>query len=102
MTFIERPGISQVASATPAPATSGGNDTPYLLQAGAFGASGDAEAVKAKIALLGLNARVESAAIGGKTVYRVRMGPYGSASELATAKAKLADGGLTAMAIKVK
>ncbi len=97
-----KPAPAQVASATPAPAASGGSDTPYLLQAGAFGASGDAEAVKAKIALLGLNARVESAAIGGKTVYRVRMGPYGSASELAAAKAKLADGGLPAMAIKVK
>ena len=91
---------TQVASATPTAAA--GNDTPYLLQAGAFGASGDAEAVKAKIALLGLNARVESASIGGKTVYRVRMGPYGSASELATAKGKLADGGLPALAIKVK
>lgn len=92
----------QIASATPAPSSNGGNDTPYLLQAGAFGASGDAEAVKAKIALLGLNARVESATIGGKTVYRVRMGPYGTASELATAKGKLADGGLPALAIKVK
>lgn len=91
---------TQVAGAMPTPAT--GNDTPYLLQAGAFGASGDAEAVKAKIALLGLNARVESANIGGKTVYRVRMGPYGTASELATAKGKLADGGLPALAIKVK
>ncbi len=91
---------AQVAVATPAPTA--GSDTPYLLQAGAFGASGDAEAVKAKIALLGLNARVESAAIGGKTVYRVRMGPYGSASELAAAKGKLADGGLPALAIKVK
>ena len=66
----------------------------------AFGASGDAETVKAKIAMLGLNARVESAQIGGKTVYRVRMGPYGSASELAEAKAKLAGGGLPAMAVK--
>jgi cell division protein FtsN len=93
---------TQVASATPASTDGGGNDTPYLLQAGAFGASGDAEAVKAKIALLGLNARVESATIGGKTVYRVRMGPYGTASELATAKGKLADGGLPALAIKVK
>lgn len=93
----------QVANdAAAAPAKAGGSDTPYLLQAGAFGGSGDAEAVKAKIALLGLNARVESATIGGKTVYRVRMGPYGSASELATAKGKLADGGLPAMAIKVK
>ena len=72
----------------------------YILQAGAFGGSGDADTVKAKIAMLGLNARVESAEIGGKTVYRVRLGPYGSASELADAKAKLANGGLPAMAVK--
>ena len=85
-----------VKSVTPA------SDARYILQAGAFGGSGDAEAVKAKIALLGLNARVESAQIGNKTVYRVRMGPYGSASELADAKAKLASGGLPAMAVRAK
>ncbi len=77
-------------------------DAPYILQAGAFGASGDAEAIKAKVALLGLGARVESAAIKGKTVYRVRMGPYATASELAEAKRKLASGGLPALAIKAK
>ena len=58
--------------------------------------------MKAKIALLGLGARVESAQIGGKTVYRVRMGPYGTASELAEAKRKLGGGGLPALAIKAK
>jgi cell division protein FtsN len=79
-----------------------GSDAPYLLQAGAFGGSGDAEATKAKVALLGLSARVESARIGERTVYRVRMGPYATASELAEAKRKLASGGLPAMAIKVK
>jgi cell division protein FtsN len=86
------------ASASPASV----GDARYILQAGAFGASGDAESTKAKIALLGLSARVESAQIGGKTVYRVRMGPYGSASELAEAKQKLASGGLPAMAIKAQ
>lgn len=89
---------STTATASAAPAS----DARYILQAGAFGGSGDAEAVKAKIALLGLNARVESAQIGNKTVYRVRMGPYGSASELADAKAKLASGGLPAMAVRAK
>ena len=74
----------------------------YLLQAGAFQASGDAEAVKAKIAMLGLSARVESAQIADKTVFRVRMGPYGSASELADAKRRLGSGGLPAMAIKAR
>ena len=91
------PAAPAVATAPPAPAAA---EARYSLQAGAFGASGDAEALKAKIALLGLNARVESAQIGGKTVYRVRMGPYGSASELAEAKAKLTGGGLPAMAVK--
>ena len=56
--------------------------------------------MKAKIALLGLGARVESAQISGKTVYRVRMGPYGTAGELADAKRKLASGGLSAMAVR--
>lgn len=78
------------------------SDGRYLLQAGAFAASGDAEALKAKIAFLGLSARVESAQIQNKTVYRVRMGPYGTATDLAEAKRKLAGGGLPAMAIKAK
>ena len=90
------PSAQATGSATPA------SEARYILQAGAFGGSGDAETVKAKIAMLGLNARVESAQIGGKTVYRVRMGPYGSASELADAKAKLATGGLPAMAVRAK
>lgn len=76
------------------------SDARYILQAGAFAASGDAEALKAKIAFLGLGARVESAQIQGKTVYRVRMGPYGTATELAEAKRKLAAGGLPALAIR--
>lgn len=88
--------------ATAAPTKPAGNEARYILQAGAFGGSGDAEATKAKIAMLGLSARVESAEIGGKTVYRVRMGPYGSASELAEAKQKLANGNLPAMAIKAQ
>lgn len=87
------------ARTDPAPAA---GDARYLLQAGAFAASGDAEALKAKIAFLGLSARVESAQIKGSTVYRVRMGPYGSATELAEAKRKLAGGGLPALAIKAK
>jgi cell division protein FtsN len=91
---------NNASAATPAAAVDDG--TRYLLQAGAFQASGQAEEMKAKIALLGLSARVESASIKGSTVYRVRMGPYGTASDLADAKRKLASGGLPAMAIKVQ
>lgn len=109
-----RPGTAPVAAATttaPAPTTATAPPPPtvksvdnarYILQAGSFGASGDAETTKAKLAMLGLAARVESAAIGGKTVYRVRMGPYSTASELSEAKAKLAGTGLPAIAIKAQ
>ena len=90
------------AAPKPTDTAAAASDARYILQAGAFEASGDAEALKAKIAFLGLGARVESAQINGKTVYRVRMGPYGTASELAEAKRKLSAGGLPALAIKVK
>ena len=89
------------AAATPAPAAAE-STVRYILQAGAFGASGDAEATKAKLAMIGLAARVESAQINGRTVYRVRMGPYGSAGELAEAKQKLDGTGLQGMAIKAQ
>ncbi|MCA1715177.1 MAG: SPOR domain-containing protein [Gammaproteobacteria bacterium] len=87
-----------VVAAAPAAA----DEARYILQAGAFQASGDAEQLKARIALLGLSARVESAQINDKTMYRVRMGPYGTASELADAKRKLGNGGLPALAIRAK
>ncbi|MCC4592458.1 SPOR domain-containing protein, partial [Xanthomonas campestris pv. cannae] len=91
------PAAAAAAAATAAPDTAR-----YILQAGSFGASGDAESTKAKLAMLGLSARVESAQISGKTVYRVRMGPYGTASELAEAKQKLNGSGLSAIAIKAQ
>lgn len=96
-------GPAEAAPSAPANDAAPAEDTTrYLLQAGAFEASGQAEELKAKIAMLGVGARVESAQIRGKTVFRVRMGPYGSAGELAEAKRKLASGGLPAMAIKVE
>ncbi len=85
-----------------ATAAGAGDGSRYLLQAGAFQASGQAEELKARIALLGLGARVEAAQIGGNTVYRVRMGPYGTATDLAEAKRKLSSGGLDSLAIKVQ
>lgn len=109
------PASTSTAAATPAPRAEATPTAPattaapaavdnarYILQAGAFGASGDAEATKAKLAMMGLAARVESAQINGKTVYRVRMGPYGSAGELSEAKQKLDGTGLQAMAIKAQ
>jgi cell division protein FtsN len=75
----------------------------YILQAGAFRGFDEAEALKARIALTGETARVETAEINGNTVYRVRMGPYASAGTLAAAKQALSSHGIDgAQAIKVR
>lgn len=71
-----------------------------MLQAGSFGTSSEAESTKARLAMLGLTARIESANIGGKQVYRVRMGPYDTAHELAEARGKIDGNGLQAITIK--
>ena len=66
----------------------------YLLQAGAFRDMRDADAIKARIALAGLQARVEAADVNGAAVYRVRLGPYATARELEEAKRQLAENGV--------
>ncbi len=94
------PAPASAPAATTASAAPAADGARYLLQAGSFSAPGDAEALKARIALLGLSARVEQGSADGKTVYRVRMGPYPTATELAEAKQKLGNGGLPALAIR--
>ena len=48
----------------------------YLVQAGAYRTSADADAQKAKLAMLGLDAKVSERDQAGRVVYRVRMGPF--------------------------
>lgn len=102
---------ARTQAATPAnePAAGTGTSTgtdpepQFLIQAGAFRGSEDAEALKARIALTGEIARVEAAQINGTTVYRVRMGPYPNASALASAKQALSSHGIDgAQALRVK
>lgn len=95
---------AQAEAAAPADATVPANaDTVrYLIQAGAFRSASDAEALKARIALTGEIARVESAQIEGGTIYRVRLGPYPNAGSLAAAKEALLSHGIEAVAIRAR
>jgi cell division protein FtsN len=83
-------------SAAPTPSTGSG----YLLQVGAFPNAADAETLKAKLALQGFVANVQSVSIGGQTYHRVRLGPFPSATELESTKKHLASAGINAIALK--
>ncbi len=74
----------------------------YLLQAGAFERSADADDLKARIAMSGESARVEQAEVNGKTMYRVRLGPFDGAAATDRARANLAGQGIQANRIAVK
>ncbi|MGN2253386.1 SPOR domain-containing protein [Frateuria sp. GZRe12] len=84
------------ASAVPPPAAGSG----YLLQVGAFPAAADAEALKAKLALQGFVANVQTVQVGSQTFHRVRLGPYRSATELESVQNRLAGAGYKAIALK--
>ena len=83
-------------SAAPTPASGSG----YLLQVGAFPNGADAETLKAKLAMQGFIANVQSVSIGGQTYHRVRLGPFPSATELESTKKRLASAGINAIALK--
>jgi len=78
------------------------NNARYILQAGSFQTSGEAETTRAQLAMMGLLAQIELAQINGNTLYRVRMGPYDNASELNDARTKLRRSGLSSMAIRAQ
>lgn len=94
------PAAADAPAAPVAPSASDGNR--YLLQAGAFERAADAENLKARIALSGEPARVETAEVNGKTMYRVRLGPYEGSNDADAAKANLAGQGIETVSIKIK
>jgi cell division protein FtsN len=80
-------------AAAPAPASAGG-DYIYYLQAGAFREMSDAEATRAKLALLGFEAAISDRTSDSGVLHRVRLGPYNQVEAMNKARAKLLDSGV--------
>ena len=73
----------------------------YWLQAGAFSEEKEADNLKAKIALTGLEASVRPVAIRDKgTLFRVRLGPYQSLDDANRIKTTLSQNGVGAAIIR--
>jgi cell division protein FtsN len=101
---IERPGDKSapdtIAKAGPTAATVKPADRMWL-QAGAFANQSDAESLKARLALAGWEASVQSATLPDQGVrYRVRVGPFDNTDEVNRVKAELGKSGFDAAVIK--
>jgi cell division protein FtsN len=73
----------------------------YVLQAGSFGAATDAEKLKANLALLGIESRVQKVAIDDDVYHRVRIGPITDLDKLNRIRRQLHDAHVNAMLMKV-
>ena len=94
------PAPSPTPSAPSAPSTGADAGGHYVLLAGSYAEPKAADEAKAKLALLGIVAKVQPITINGKTWNRVMVGPYSNASETETAKKTLADNGVKAIPMK--
>ncbi|MEN9313694.1 MAG: hypothetical protein RIS35_87 [Pseudomonadota bacterium] len=95
-----RPGAESRSDARPdKPA-----ETPssYLLQAGAFRSADEADAMRARLALVGLEARVVAGEVNGQPIHRVRVGPFGSLEDMNRSRARLAENGIEASVVRQK
>ena len=75
----------------------------YFLQAGSFQNPADADNLKARLALMGMEANVEPANLAEKGVwYRVRLGPFTRIDEINRLRQQLAQNGVDASLVRIK
>ncbi|HJV53393.1 MAG TPA: SPOR domain-containing protein [Noviherbaspirillum sp.] len=73
----------------------------YYLQAGAFRDQAEAEALRGKLALMGVEARISERPSENGVLYRVRVGPYGQIEAMNKVRGKLTDSGVDAAVVRI-
>ncbi len=73
----------------------------YFLQAGAFREQTDAESMRAKLALQGVEAKVSERQSENGVLYRVRVGPFTQLDAMNKVRGKLSDNGVDAAVVRI-
>jgi cell division protein FtsN len=92
-------------AATPQPANKAQatNDPfTYFVQAGAFKSAADADAQKAKLSMMGIEAKVSEREQAGRAIFRVRSGPFDDKDQAEKIKARLDASGMDAALVRVQ
>lgn len=72
----------------------------YFVQAGAFRGQSEAEAQRAKLAMLGWESRISEREQNGITVFRVRVGPFSKRDDAEQLKGKLDGAGVDSTLVR--
>jgi cell division protein FtsN len=73
----------------------------YYLQAGAFREPNDAESTRAKLALMGVEAKISERQSESGVLFRVRVGPFGQLDAMNKVRGKLSDNGVDAAVVRI-
>ncbi|MFC1776109.1 SPOR domain-containing protein [Pseudomonadota bacterium] len=84
---------------TPDATTAGTRDN-YILQVGSFRSAADAEQMKARLALMGSMATVQTVTVNGETWHRVRIGPFEGARKADEMRRMLSDNQIDTLVMK--
>jgi len=90
------------AAAAAKPLKPGADPLIYFAQAGAYTRADDAEAQRAKLALLGVDAKVSERDQSGRTIYRVRVGPFDARTQADAMLEKLQAAGVDSSLVRVE
>lgn len=71
-----------------------------VLQVGSFKSRTDAEALRARLILEGLDAQIRSVQVKGSTWYRVQTGPYANTQQLEATRARLGLMGIQSIVLR--
>ena len=74
----------------------------YFVQAGAFRGVEEAEQMRARLSLMGLQARVSEREQAGRVVFRVRLGPFDRRDDADKARERLDGAGSAAVVVRVQ
>lgn len=83
-------------------AGSGADPFSYFIQAGAFRTPEDAEQQRARLLLLGMQAKVTEREQSGRTVYRVRIGPFDKKDDADKVKERLDNNSVETALVRVQ
>lgn len=85
-----------------AAAKAGADPFLYFVQTGAFRTAEDAESQRAKLSLMGVEAKITEREQSGRTVWRVRVGPFERKEDADRSKDKLDAGGIETALVRVQ
>ncbi|WP_439520347.1 SPOR domain-containing protein [Hydrogenophaga sp.] len=97
-----RMGQAPAAPGASAPVPAGADPFTYFVQAGAFRSQDDAEAQRAKLAMLGIDAAITEREQSGRTVYRVRVGPFNQKALADLTQEQLQVNGVEAALVRIQ